>query len=1003
MLRRVVPLVAAVALAAPASASAEDPWRTLSTGTHALDRAEMSAALRSGRVDLPAPGGGFQRFAVREAPVMEPGLARRHPEIATYGGRGIDDPAASVRLDLGPLGFHASVRSPGGTWYVDPAGGAYRARHARNVPFVEGEITGDEAPLAPGGPTTGSERRIYRLALASDPTFATRAGGPANVTAAKVTLTSRMSQIFEDEASIALRLIEGNDRLNLDTPTLMSGRDGPCGTESCYPEETSCGSETLDRNVFVLDRIVGADSFDVGHILIGRGGIGIAQLGVVGGPGKARGCSSRAASAFVNQMADVLAHELGHQFGASHTFNGSECGNISPSNSVEPGSGSTILSYAGLCGSDDLQDARDAVWSQRSFQQIVSHVTSSPGAGGFIVEPTGNSAPAVSAPDAFTIPLRTPFALTGSASDADGDPVTYKWEQNDRGADLVRGGQNGIPLPSNAKANGPLFRVPRAPSADPTRVLPNMELVLANRTNARTGTCFPVDLPCFSEFLPTADYVGVEGVNADPPSLHFRLTARDGRGGASSADTALTLAPGTGPFLVTSPNTEVRLPSGSTQTVTWDVAGTDRAPIGASHVRVRLSTNSGETFGHMLVASTPNDGAAEVELPEIDTARARIRIEAVGNVFFDVSDADFLIGTAPALPAIAPVGDFDLQHSDRPGASRAAIRASDADTPGSELTATATGLPEGVTLAVDSTSDGPAPGARSWRLAGAVAGAPGTYRTRVTVTDETGGERTTAFDVTVRPEDAQVAYAGDELAVDGTAVQLRAIVRDDADADRGDVRGATVSFRSESRTLCAAVPVAPLGDEPTLGSAHCDATLDPGPHAIAIAVDGSHAGTARADVELVPADGARALAAASLRIASSAGAHAGDPGSLTSVAFTARSDVDGGAVVHLRSGGRSVVAIAGDLESAGIARGAADLRARATVLGAKGVLARDATLRITATDEGPQGDALGVTLWDGDRLLFASEWNGLATIERPLHVGGVLVTVPPISPPPPRT
>jgi len=202
-------------------------------------------------------------------------------------------------------------------------------------------------------------------------------------------------------------------------------------------------------------------------------------------------------------------------------------------------------------------------------------------------------------------------------------------------------------------------------TTSPTRVFPDLDQILDNNTNADTGACSdgpiapPVPIPvkeCFSEFLPTSDYVGVAGVNlGPPPTLHFRLTARDlrlGGGGNSSADVTLTLAPGTGPFLVTSPNTAVTYPGGSAQTVTWDKAGTDLAPIGTANVKISLSSDGGHTYPVVLAASTANDGSEPVTIPNIATTEARIKVEAVGNIFFDVSNADFTI-TDTVKPTIS--------------------------------------------------------------------------------------------------------------------------------------------------------------------------------------------------------------------------------------------------------------------------------------------------------------------------------------------------------------
>jgi hypothetical protein len=193
-------------------------------------------------------------------------------------------------------------------------------------------------------------------------------------------------------------------------------------------------------------------------------------------------------------------------------------------------------------------------------------------------------------------------------------------------------------------------------TASPTRVFPDLQQILDNNTNADTGSCTagpiapPVPIPireCYSEFLPTSDYVGFAGTNAGPPpQLHFRFTARDmrvGGGGNSSADLTLTLAPATGPFLVTAPNSAVTYPGGSTQTVTWDVAGTNVPPIGTTDVRISLSTDGGQTYPIVLAASTANDGSEAVTIPNVATSNARVKVEAVGNVFFDVSNANFTI------------------------------------------------------------------------------------------------------------------------------------------------------------------------------------------------------------------------------------------------------------------------------------------------------------------------------------------------------------------------
>ena len=274
---------------------------------------------------------------------------------------------------------------------------------------------------------------------------------------------------------------------------------------------------------------------------------------------------------------------------------------------------------------------------------------------------------------AFTIPTRTPFSLTGSATDSDGDTLTYMWEQNDVGPSAVSGG---TALTSNTKTNGPLFRqfgtravvsptdTLLSPSpgenhvdGNPTRVFPDMAQIVADNTDAATGLCPPDTVgatdpvpasivDCYSEFLPTADWVGVLGDR----TMNFRLTARDYRpngGGIGSAATKVTIAPLAGPFRVTSAAIPQTMYAQSPQTVKWDVAGTDQPPVNAAQVKISLTTDGGTTYPYVLADAVPNTGSARVVLPDVTADAARFKVEAVGNVFFDISHADVKIVPAP--------------------------------------------------------------------------------------------------------------------------------------------------------------------------------------------------------------------------------------------------------------------------------------------------------------------------------------------------------------------
>ena len=346
-------------------------------------------------ISVPAPDGSFQRFEVQEAPVMDPALAAKHPNIKTYAGRGVDDPDATIRADDTPLGFHASVRSPGGNWYVDPyyhlSDSVYASYYGRDLAdahgaFLERGVEGSSDPFGLGAKKAAADAtvtlRTYRLALVTDQSYATFFGGPANVTAAKVTLMNRVDQVYEDETAIRMILIADNDKLNFDTDALAIQPNGPCGGAACYTaaQLSTCDSPTLTRNRIVIGQVIGARNYDIGHIMLGKDGGGIASLGVVGGNSKGQGCTGLPTPIGDFMAVDYVAHEMGHEFAGNHTFNGTQLncsgGNRNANTSVEPGSGTSIMAYAGICQQDNLQPHSDPYWSQRSFDEITTYTSS---------------------------------------------------------------------------------------------------------------------------------------------------------------------------------------------------------------------------------------------------------------------------------------------------------------------------------------------------------------------------------------------------------------------------------------------------------------------------------------------------------------------------------------------------------------------------------------------------------------------------------------------------
>lgn len=596
----------------------------------ALDRApkEFSAEAMSSpqTITLPTPDGGFSRFVILESSIMEPELAAKFTEIKTYIGRGIDDPAASLRCDWTPAGFHAQVLSPGGAFYIDPYRrgdvGLYVSYYKRDAgrpakgfecltppSDVAGQPVPPNVALVPSGDTL----RAYRLACAATGEYTFYHGGTvAAGLAAIATAVNRVTGIYETELAIRMVLVANN---NLIVYT----------NAATDPYTNSDGVAMLGQNQSNLNTVIGTANYDIGHVF-STGGGGVAGLRVVCRTNKAQGVTGLGSPIGDPFYVDYVAHEMGHQFGGNHTFNGIDgsCsgGNRNGSTAYEPGSGSTIMAYAGICGSDDLQPNSDPYFHFVSFDEIRSYVTTGNGNACPVVTNTGNSAPAVSAGADYSIPRETPFTLTASGNDPDGDSLVFGWEQRDLGPAAA------LEAPDNGLI--PLFRFFN-PTVSPSRTFPKLSSILSNS-------------PSTGEQLPTQNR-----------TMDFRVTARDneaGGGGVAADDVQVFVIASAGPFRVSFPDLTTTL-FGEIN-VTWDVVSTDVPPVSVTSVNILLSVDGGQTFPIILASGTPNDGAEIVLLPDVFTVAGRVKVEAAGNVFFDVSNHNFTISACEELAAAQP-------------------------------------------------------------------------------------------------------------------------------------------------------------------------------------------------------------------------------------------------------------------------------------------------------------------------------------------------------------
>jgi hypothetical protein len=563
---------------------------------------------------LPYPDGTLHRFAITHVPVLAPALAARFPEIQTYAGRGLDEPAATVRLETAPAGLHAQVLTAGGEAVaVAPDPAALDRYHSRPEPIpafncqalaVPGRAARPQsgAGAAPPAPY-GSQLRTLRLALAATGEYTQQLGGGtvSGTLATMVTLVNTINAVYERELSLRLELVANNDQLIFTDP-------------ATDPYDNSSPSALMNANPAVVNRLITNAGYDVGHVLgyYNNGYSGVAYVGVICNATYKAGGASTGYSA--GAMATVMTHEVGHQLGSDHTFNGDQgnCGggNRSATMAYEPGAGNTIMSYDSRCAPDNV-GAGINYFHAGSLTDIIPHLACA------TTTATGNRPPSLTVPasNTYTIPMGTPFALSGSGTDPDGDVLTYSWEE------LDLGNASGLAGAATDASGPPLFRS-FVPVASATRTFPSLVNIL-NGTNSS------------SEQLPLV---------ARP--LNFRLTARDNRGGVAGANVALAVA-AAGPFAVTAPAAAITAALGSNYALTWSVLGTDQGPVSCANVQVLFSSDGGLTFPTVLLASTPNNGAATVRLPGITTTMGRLKIQALNNVFFAISKATITLTGTP--------------------------------------------------------------------------------------------------------------------------------------------------------------------------------------------------------------------------------------------------------------------------------------------------------------------------------------------------------------------
>lgn len=639
---------------------------------------------------LPNENGVLERFYVMETPIMEPELARKFPMIKSYAAQGVDDSNSIARFSVTQFGLHNMTLSPGkSALYIDP----YTEDRANYIvytksaigdepqnfecllaeditlPSLENEILTENSVNA----ADDSKLRTYRLALSCTGEYGFLFAGAgtveqkkANIQAQMAITMTRVNGVYEKDLAITMIFVANNDLL-----IYFNGATDPWTGE--YNTKTA---QTIDA-------AIGLENYDIGHNFNTSGGGNAGCIGCVcststnpfgnNSTHKGRGFTGRSNPTGDAFDIDYVAHEMGHQFGGYHTQSSSNCISGSGTTEVEPGSGSTIMGYAGICPSN-VQNNSDAYFHYVTIRDITDNVKSGVSSSCAQITSFSNVTPVINPTPDYVIPISTPFVLTGSATDADGDVLNYTWEQNDPEPYNQATGS----APNELKVTGPLFRS-IAGTTNSSRFFPRKNTILAGQT-ANTWEVLP----------------GLSRV------MNFALTVRDNvAGGAQTAtdEMKVTVSDLAGPFAITSQNSFVSYPVGTNQIVNWSVAATNLAPVNTRFVDIYLSIDNGASFPLLLASKVPNDGSETITIPNLIGSTNRIMVKGYDNIFFDISNTTFAI--------TAPSSGFALAFSGTEGEQNKAVCKGGALTYtmpfstyggfSAETTFTAINLPAGIT------------------------------------------------------------------------------------------------------------------------------------------------------------------------------------------------------------------------------------------------------------------------------------------------------------------